>query len=136
MVLTRLSPNFDGRQILMEDGLWWKMTYDRRQTLIEDDIWWKRTYDGRQPSMEDNLQWKMTFHERRPFIEYNLLWKHLCIKSYIFACQTKFSSQIFFWIKILFWPQDPLNEERLFNAYTTRLHKKTVKKNQKNRERN
>ena len=40
---------------LVEDDLWWKMTFDRRCPLIEDKLQWKTSFGGRKPSVEDNL---------------------------------------------------------------------------------
>ena len=43
---------FDGRQPLLEDDLWLKMTFDGGQpfigrwSLIEDDLLWKPNFDG------------------------------------------------------------------------------------------
>ena len=49
---------FDGGQPLMEDDLQWKITFDRGRPLIDDDLWWKTSFDGRQPLMEDDFWWK------------------------------------------------------------------------------
>ena len=65
---------------LMEDDLWWKMTFVGRGPLIEEDLWWKTTFDGRQlwwkptidrrrPLMEDNFSCKMSFDEREALME-------------------------------------------------------------------
>ena len=55
MTLDRIWP-------LMEDDHLWKTT------LIEDNLWYKITFDGRQILIEDNLWWKMTFDERRSLL--------------------------------------------------------------------
>ena len=50
---------FGGRRPLIEECLWYKMTFDERQ------LWRKKTFDGRQ----GNLRWKATFEGKRPFKE-------------------------------------------------------------------
>ena len=44
---TEDNPQCYGRHPLIEDDLWWKMTFDGRRPLIKDDHWWKTTFDGR-----------------------------------------------------------------------------------------
>ena len=63
---------FEGRWPLMVDNFCWKTTSDDRQLLMEDDFWWKTTFDGRWPLTEDDLWWKTTFDGRRPLTEENL----------------------------------------------------------------
>ena len=68
--------------ILHMDLIWWKTTFDRRSRfplmednsegrwpLIEEELWWKMTFGGRPPTVEDD------FGERRPSVEDNLWWK-------------------------------------------------------------
>ena len=64
-----------GRRSLVEDVLWWKMTYGGRRPLVGDDSWWKRAYGGRRPSVEDDLRWKTTFGGRQISLEDNLWWE-------------------------------------------------------------
>ena len=63
-----------GKQPLMADNLWWKMTFYWRQPMMEDNFWWKttfegeeylkeNTFDGRRHLMDDDLQWKTTFDD-------------------------------------------------------------------------
>ena len=50
-----------GRRPLVEDNLWWKITFGGRQPSVEDDLLWETTFGGRRPLVEDDVQWKMTF---------------------------------------------------------------------------
>ena len=59
---------------MMEDNLWWKMTYDWRRLMVEDDLWWKTTFNRRRPLKEDDLRRKTTFDGRGPLAE-DGLWK-------------------------------------------------------------
>ena len=53
-----MKDTFDGRQPLMEDDLWWKMTLDERQPLMEDKLRWKTTFDVRRPLIKDDFWWQ------------------------------------------------------------------------------
>ena len=54
---------------LMEETLWWKMTFCGGRPLVEDDLRWKKTFSGRRPSVEDDLWWKTHL------VEEDLWWK-------------------------------------------------------------
>ena len=57
---------------LMQDDLWWKMTFDEMRPLMEYGLWSKTAFYERPFSMEDSLQWKTTFDET---MEDDPLWK-------------------------------------------------------------
>ena len=78
-VLTVLTNIISTKVIwLMEDNLWWRMTFGERRPSVEDDLWWKTTFGGRKLLLEDNLQWRMTFSGRRPLVEDDLRWILAC----------------------------------------------------------
>ena len=54
---------------MLEDDLWWKMTFGGRRPLVEDHFWWKTTFGGRQPLVEDDLWWKTAFGGKRLLVE-------------------------------------------------------------------
>ena len=66
---------FVGRQPLVEDYLWWKMTFSGRRPSVENDLLWKKNFSGRWHWVEDDLGWKTTLGGIRPWVEDDLQWK-------------------------------------------------------------
>ena len=89
-----MKTTFDGGPPLMEDGLWWKMTFDGRwpsickMTFMDDDLWWRVPSKWwscsiflrsssflrlsqcltSHSSLEDDPLWKTTFDGRPPLM--------------------------------------------------------------------
>ena len=65
-----------GSRTLVEDDLWWKMTFGARRPLVEDNLQWKTTFGGRRPSVEDDFQWKLilAFLFGQVLFDYDLSW--------------------------------------------------------------
>ena len=57
MFYGRRETIFGGRQFLVEDNLWWKMTFGGKRHLVEENLWWRTTLGCRWPLVEDNLWW-------------------------------------------------------------------------------
>ena len=90
----------NGRLPLMEDNLWWKMTFDWRWPLIEDYLWRKIIFYGRQAFIEDELWWKTSVTEDKIWLKiiFDEIWP--LIKEYL-------------WLKTNFLERQPMVEDDL-----------------------